>query len=193
MMRYVRRGLLLVGLVGTAVAVVRRRRRPDPLAAADQEFASQTWTAPTAVVTPPAAAPVAEPVAEPEPVADPEPVPEPVAEAAAEPEPAHLAYLPHLQKYHDAPDPDALKGVVRHCGIALRNRDAAIVSAGDPVELKRIRESFLKKKLGLDLPDADLDAAIGDLMQTMTGDRAKSRATVYYLLADRFDKLDLFR
>jgi hypothetical protein len=222
-MRYVRRGLLLAGIAGTTVAVVRRRRRPDHLVAADREFAAEAWSAGAAVsteptpVAEPATAPVTESVAvaepapapepaaaaEPEPVAEvpaepeaaaqPEPEPEPAREPPAEPAPAYLAYLPHLQKYHQEVDQDALRGVVRHCGIALRNPDAAMVSAGDPVELKRIRDGFLKKKLALDLPDDELDAAIGELMQRMTGDRAKSRATVYYLLADRFGKLDLFR
>ena len=182
-MGYLRRGLLVAGIAGVGVAVVRRRRPPpDPLVSADREFAAETWTAEPAAVEPDPVPSVAEPVAE-------------VAEVPTEPaaEPAHLAYLPHLQRYQPEVDHDALRGIVRHCGISLRNRDASIVSAGDPVELSRIREGLLRKKLGLEHPDAELDTAIGDLMATMTGDRAKSRVTVYYLLAERFGKLDVFR
>ena len=171
-MRYVRRGLAVAGLAGVAVLVMRKRARRDgPFAAPDPQWGAE-----------------AEPLAEAVPAA------EAVAEApVADPAPAHLAYLPHLGRYHENVDPEAVRGIVRHCGIALRNPDASMVSAGDPVELARLRDSFLKKKLGLEQPDADLDAAIKSLLERMTGDRTKSRVTVYYLLADQFGKLDLFR
>ena len=175
-MRYVRRGLAVAGLAGVVVLVVRKRAsRVDPFAAPDPQWGAE-----------------AEPLAEAIPGT--EAVAEAVAEApVADPAPAHLAYLPHLGRYHENVDPEAVRGIVRHCGIALRNPDASMVSAGDPVELARVRDSFLKKKLGLEQPDADLDAAIKSLMERMTGDRTKSRVTVYYLLADQFGKLDLFR
>ena len=183
-MRYVRRGLAVAGLAGVAVLVARKRaRRADPFAAPDPQWGAE-------------AEPLAEavPAAEAEPLAGAVPAAEAVAEApVADPAPAHLAYLPHLGKYHESVDPEAVRGIVRHCGIALRNPDASMVSAGDPVELARLRDSFLKKKLGLEQSDDDLDAAIKSLMERMTGDRAKSRVTVYYLLADQFGKLDLFR
>jgi hypothetical protein len=51
---------------------------------------------------------------------------------------------------------------------------------------------FLKKKLGLTAPDAELDAAISAVGETMKADRTRNRVTVYYLLADRFGKLSQF-
>ena len=98
-----------------------------------------------------------------------------------------------VKKYAPDADDAAIKGVVRHCGIALQKRDSALVSFSDKSELDRVRESFLKKKLGLTDSDADLDAAIADVGKTLKDDRTKNRVTVYYLLADKYGKLDLFR
>ena len=48
------------------------------------------------------------------------------------------------------------------------------------------------KKLGLTQTDAELDAALNDVMTKMKGVREKSRVTVCYLLAEKFDKLGMF-
>lgn len=101
-------------------------------------------------------------------------------------------WLADVQKYDSAANPDIVAGIVRHCGIALRKRDSSLVSFTSPDELGRVRESFLKKKLGLTSSDSDLDEAIGQVGQTMKADRTKNRVTVYYLLAHRFDRLHLF-
>ncbi|HET7799565.1 MAG TPA: DUF2853 family protein [Humibacillus xanthopallidus] len=98
-----------------------------------------------------------------------------------------------VKKYDPNADDAAIKGIVRHCGIALQKRDSSLVSFSDKTELDRVREGFLKKKLALTDSDADLDAAIADVGQTLKDDRTKNRVTVYYLLADKFGKLDLFR
>ena len=99
-------------------------------------------------------------------------------------------YLEDIKKYTSAVNEEAVAGIVRHCGIALRNRDFSLVAGTDPEELKRVRESWLKKKLALTESDADLDKAIHAVMEKMKGDRAKSRVTVYYILAEHFNKLD---
>ena len=62
---------------------------------------------------------------------------------------------------------------------------------GPRQELDRVRESFLKKKLGLS-GDAELDEAVKSVMSRMKADRSKSRVTVYYLLAEQFGKLSSF-
>lgn len=98
-----------------------------------------------------------------------------------------------VKKYAPDADDAAIKGIVRHCGIALQKRDSSLVSFSDKTEVDRVREGFLKKKLALTDSDADLDAALADVGQTLKGDRTKNRVTVYYLLADKFGKLDLFR
>jgi hypothetical protein len=98
-----------------------------------------------------------------------------------------------VKKYVPDADDAAIKGIVRHCGIALQKRDSSLVSFSDKTELDRVREGFLKKKLALTDSDADLDAALAEVGQTLKDDRTKNRVTVYYLLADKYGKLDLFR
>ncbi len=97
-----------------------------------------------------------------------------------------------VRKY--VPDASAavIAGIVRYCGIALRNRDSSLVSFTDPAETDRVRENFLKKKLGLTDPDATLDSAIAAVGERMSGDPTRNRVTVYYLLAEHFGKLGLF-
>jgi hypothetical protein len=56
----------------------------------------------------------------------------------------------------------------------------------------RVRDNFLKKKLGLTNSDAELDQAIKAIADKMKGDRTKNRVTVYYLLAEHFGKLSAF-
>lgn len=86
----------------------------------------------------------------------------------------------------------AVAGIVKYLGISLRKAHSAVVAAGDPTELRRLRESFLKNRLRLALDDADLDAALHRVMGKMSGDHAMSRVTVCYLLAEHFGKLALF-
>ena len=99
-------------------------------------------------------------------------------------------YVEDIKKYTTPVNEDAVAGIVRHCGIALRNRDSSLVAGTDPEELKRVRESWLKRKLALTESDADLDKAIQAVMTKMKGERAKGRVTVYYLLAEHYKKLE---
>ena len=97
-----------------------------------------------------------------------------------------------VKKYVPNPDDAAIKGIVRHCGIALQSRDGSFVAVADKVECDRVRESFLKKKLALTESNADLDAAVAGVGDRMKGDRDKSRVAFYYLLAEKFGKLTVF-
>ena len=47
------------------------------------------------------------------------------------------------------------------------------MSFNDKDEVKRIRENFLKKKLALTNPDAELDAAIKAVSEKMKSDHTK--------------------
>ncbi|HEY1362155.1 MAG TPA: DUF2853 family protein [Xanthobacteraceae bacterium] len=94
-----------------------------------------------------------------------------------------------VKKYVADPDKAAIEGIVKHLGIALQNRDAQFVACGDKKERDRVRDSFLKKKLSLGEPDADLETAVMEVCQKMHGDRDKSRVAFYYLLAERYGKL----
>ena len=99
-------------------------------------------------------------------------------------------YLEDVKKHASHVNEAAVAAIVTHCGIALRNRDSSLVAASDPEELKTVRESWLKRKLGLTESDADLDKAIHTVMEKLKGERAKHRVTVYYLLAEHYHKLD---
>ncbi len=97
-----------------------------------------------------------------------------------------------VKKYAANADDAIIKGLVRYCGIALTKVDSSLVAFSDPKELDRVRNNFLKKKLGRTDSDSVLDAAIAKVGETMKADRTKNRVTVYYLLADHFGQLGLF-
>ena len=102
-------------------------------------------------------------------------------------------WMADVRKYVPAADEAAVKGIVRHCGIALQSRDASFVSCTDKTERDRIRDGFLKKKLALTDSDADLDKAVVEVCERMKADRDKARVTFYYLLAEKYAKLSLFQ
>jgi phenylalanyl-tRNA synthetase beta subunit len=97
-----------------------------------------------------------------------------------------------VKKYAPNANAGVIAGIVKYCGIALQKRDSSLVAMTDPEETKRVRENYLKKKLGLTLPDSELDKAIASVGHVMKADHTKNRVTVYYLLAERFNKLSEF-
>ncbi len=98
-----------------------------------------------------------------------------------------------VKKFVANADDEVINAIVKYCGIALHNQDSSLVSYSDPVELDRVRENFLKKKLGLTHSDADLDSGIAAVGERMKGTNFKNRVTVYYLLLEQFGMLDFFR
>jgi hypothetical protein len=98
-------------------------------------------------------------------------------------------YLDDVKKYASDADEAAIAGIVKHLGIALRNKDSSLVSCSDSSELDRVRTSWLQKKLALADADADLDASIASVCSAMSADTSKSRVTFYYLLAQHYGKL----
>lgn len=97
-----------------------------------------------------------------------------------------------VKRYVPTADNDAIAGLVRHSLVALKTRDSALVSFGNPKDTHRVRENFCKKTLGLSEPDAVLDSAIAAVGQRMSDSTSRHRVTAYYLLADHFDKLGQF-
>ena len=91
-------------------------------------------------------------------------------------------YLADVQRYDAGADPDTVAKIVKHLGIALRNRDSSLVSCTDPSELDRVREKWCEKKLGK-TDAAKNDSIIQTVCETMQADRNKSRVTFYYLVA----------
>lgn len=98
-------------------------------------------------------------------------------------------YSADIKKYSPNVDAKAVAGIVKFCGIALKSKDASMVSCSSKDELDRVRESFLKKKLKLTAPDADLDKAIQEVCTQLKADKTKHRVTFYYLLAEKAGKL----
>ena len=98
-----------------------------------------------------------------------------------------------VKKFVPDADDEVIKGLVRYCGIALQKQDSSLVSYTDPVELGRVRENFLKKKLGLTDSDEVLDKAIAAVGERMKGTNFKNRVTVYYLLLDHLGLHHRFR
>lgn len=96
-------------------------------------------------------------------------------------------YLADIQRYDAGADAEVVKKIVRYLGIALRSRDASLVSCSDDTELARVREKWCGKKLDTDGKAAE--SAVMKVCETMKGDRSKARVTFYYLVAKELDKL----
>lgn len=97
-----------------------------------------------------------------------------------------------VAKYAAKVNSAALDGMAKNYALVLSNKDAQYVACGDAGEKDTVRNNFLKKKLGLTNSEADLNAAIDAVCATMKEDRFKSRLAMYYLLAEKFGKLDMF-
>jgi Protein of unknown function (DUF2853) len=97
-------------------------------------------------------------------------------------------YLADVRRYDAAANEDHVKKIVKHLGIALRNKDSSLVSCSDPEELARVREKWCKKKFGA-TDDAKADSIIAAVCETMKADRQKGRVTFYYLVAKHMGTL----
>ena len=91
-------------------------------------------------------------------------------------------YLAEVRRYDAGADEEVVSKIVKHLGIALRSRDASLVSCTDQTELDRVRKSWCMKKLGMS-DEGACDDVIGQVCETMKGDRNKQRVTFYYLVA----------
>src|SRR5436305_8592695 len=103
------------------------------------------------------------------------------------------SYVADVKKYTGSVDEGAVAGLAKTYALVLGKPDSRLVAAGDPEEIARVRDNFLKKKLGLKDADTALDAAVKSVLDKVKADRTKSRLTVYYLLAEHFNKLDQFK
>ena len=95
-------------------------------------------------------------------------------------------YVADVKKYSSGADEAAVTAIENYLGKGiLAQRDASMVACSDPEELKRVRENFCKKKLGLSQSDDEIDAVLQSICQQMSGDNSKSRVTFYYLAAEK--------
>ena len=103
-----------------------------------------------------------------------------------------IDYASDVKNYASNVDEEAITGIVRHLGIALRSRDASMVACGDPSELARIRDGYCRKKLQLSDSDDAVDAALQSTSYKMQRANTQARVTLYYLLAAHYGKLGIF-
>ena len=102
-----------------------------------------------------------------------------------------MDHLADVKKFAKKPlNEAAFAGMSKSFALVMGKADTRYVACSDPTELERVRENFLKKKLGL--KTADLDASVKAICEHMKADKTKSRLTFYYLLAEHYGKLDLF-
>lgn len=97
-------------------------------------------------------------------------------------------YLTDVRIYDATADEAVVGKIVKHLGIALRNKDSSLVSCSDQTELDRVRDKWCVKKFGA-TDGAACDAIIKTVCETMKADRTKSRVTFYYLVAKHMNKL----
>ncbi len=83
--------------------------------------------------------------------------------------------------------------VAKGLGPSIYNADASTVSCSDSEELARVRESFVKGKLGVTDADDAIDAVIADICaQLGTSNRNKLRVAFYYLLTVHYGKESVY-
>jgi hypothetical protein len=99
-------------------------------------------------------------------------------------------YLESIQRFDENAKQSTVDNIVKHLGIAMQSADGQTVAASSKEELERIRDGFCQKHLDLEAPAAE--AMIGEVMELLKHDSAKSRVTVYYLLAQKAGKLEKF-
>jgi len=97
-------------------------------------------------------------------------------------------YLADVKRYDSGADEGVVSKIVKHLGIALRSKDASLVSCSDQKELDRVRTSWCMKKLG-HTDEAKCDGVIASVCEIMKGDRQKQRVTFYYLVAKETGQL----
>ena len=103
-----------------------------------------------------------------------------------------MDHLADIKKYAPAPDLAAVTGMSKSYALVMSKPDTKWVAASDPVELQRVVDNFLKKKLGRKEDGAALMASCKAIGEKMKADRNKSRIVFYYLLAEHYGQLAMF-
>lgn len=110
--------------------------------------------------------------------------------SAKKDEARHTPYFENItSKYDTDADEAVVKKITSYLGASLSNKDAKYVSCSDETERNTVRDSFLKKKLGLTDDDSVLDEKVMAVCTEMKPQRMKDRVTFYYLLAKNEGKL----
>jgi hypothetical protein len=88
---------------------------------------------------------------------------------------------------------DLITKVVIGLGPSVYNKNSSSVACSKTSETDTVKNSFLKKKLGLTNDDVELDSAIKEIcLKLGQGNRNKKRVHIYALLAMKFDKVSVY-
>jgi hypothetical protein len=88
---------------------------------------------------------------------------------------------------------DLITKVVIGLGPSVYNKNSELIACGKASELETIKNSFLKKKLGLTNDDAELDSAIQEACKKLgSSNRVKKRVHMYALLTMKFNKESVY-
>lgn len=102
-------------------------------------------------------------------------------------------YTKALESIGKKVNDELLLAAVKSCGPSIYLKDAETVAGSDPVELARVRDNFMKKKLGLTDSDEKLDAEIAKVIEQIgKSNRNKYRAVFHYLLVENLGLVSKF-
>ena len=103
-------------------------------------------------------------------------------------------YIEDVKEYADKVDETVVEAIVNSFKGQLNNRDAMLVACSQQKELNYIKKKYLKGRLNLNQSNKILDKALDEVCEQMgRSNRNKSRVTFYYLLAEKFDKLSVWK
>ncbi|MEO1076247.1 MAG: DUF2853 family protein [Bacteroidota bacterium] len=110
----------------------------------------------------------------------------PVREQSSKFDEAMAAYRAAMEQIGAPYDEALLKAVAKGLGPAIYNSDSKLVSCSDPEELKRVKDNFLVKKLGMADSDRLMSGIHAVCAQTKGLKGRKHRAVFYYLLVKHY-------
>ncbi|NPA03463.1 MAG: DUF2853 family protein [Epsilonproteobacteria bacterium] len=90
-------------------------------------------------------------------------------------------------------DEELLEKITKSLGPSIYNKNSETVSCSKSSELLRVRNNFLRMKLGLDKSDKELDEAIKEVCEKLKVLKNKYRPIFYYFLVKKFKKESLFK
>ncbi|NKB83560.1 DUF2853 family protein [Ochrobactrum grignonense] len=96
-------------------------------------------------------------------------------------------YLADVRRYDAGADEAVVGKIVKHLGIALRNRDSSRFSDGSG-RIEACSRQLGGEKLGV-ADAAKAEEVVNHVAEVMKGDRNKQRVTFYYLVAKQLGKL----
>ncbi len=96
-----------------------------------------------------------------------------------------------LKKVGVSADEALLRAVAKSQGPSIYLRDASLVSCGDNVELKRVEDNFIVKKLAV-TDEKKIKKALEGACDKFKSERQKLRVAFYYYIVKELKKESVF-